>query len=101
MDLRDAFRTAMRSLRTNRLRSALTTLGIVIGIAAVILGVALGNGVQAYFDSLVGPLTTQIIVTKSTGHVAGATQVHNLADADVDELRNPANAPDIVSVTRW
>lgn len=99
MNLRDAFRTAMRSLRTNRLRSALTTLGIVIGIAAVIIGVALGNGVQRWFDELVGPLTTQIIVSKSTGHIAGAARVQNLTEADVDELRNPAKTPDVVSVT--
>lgn len=99
MNLRDAFRTAMRSLRTNRMRSALTTLGIVIGIAAVIIGVALGNGVQRWFDELVGPLTTQIIVSKSTGHIAGAARVQNLTEADAAELRNPAKTPDVVSVT--
>jgi putative ABC transport system permease protein len=35
---------ALRGLRTNRLRSALTTLGIIIGVSSVIVLVALGNG---------------------------------------------------------
>lgn len=47
MGLREAVRTALRGLRANRLRSALTMLGLVIGVAAVILLVAIGNGVQS------------------------------------------------------
>lgn len=43
----------------------------------MIIGVALGNGVQRWFDELVGPLTTQIIASKSTGHIAGAARVQN------------------------
>ncbi|WP_028927771.1 ABC transporter permease [Pseudonocardia acaciae] len=99
MDLSDAFRAALRALRVNKMRSALTTFGIVIGIAAVIIGVALGNGVKAWFDELVGPLMTQITVTSSAGHMAGAVPVRDLSDADVTALRDPAKAPDIASVT--
>ncbi len=95
---REAARIAFRALRANRLRSALTTLGIVIGIAAVIIGVALGNGVQAFFDDVVGPLTTQITVRSMT-NVAGGRQVHELDDADAAALADPVAAPDIASVT--
>ena len=44
-------RVAMRALAANKLRSILTTLGIIIGVAAVISLVALGNGVQSFITS--------------------------------------------------
>ncbi|MGH3671746.1 MAG: ABC transporter permease, partial [Pseudonocardiaceae bacterium] len=47
MSLREALRIALRGLRANRLRSVLTMLGIIIGVAAVVLLVAIGNGVQS------------------------------------------------------
>ena len=40
----DILRSALHGLRSNRLRSALTMLGILIGVGAVILLVAVGNG---------------------------------------------------------
>ena len=46
MNLWEALRIALRGLRTHRLRSALTMLGIIIGVAAVILLVAIGGGWQ-------------------------------------------------------
>jgi putative ABC transport system permease protein len=95
---REAARIAFRALRANRLRTALTMLGIVIGIAAVIIGVALGNGVQAFFDDVVGPLSTQITVRPVT-NVAGGRPVRPLTDADATALADPARAPDIVRVT--
>jgi putative ABC transport system permease protein len=86
----DTLRTALGALRLNLLRSSLTTLGVVIGIAAVILGVGLGNGVQAFFDRLVGPLAVQIIITKTPGQAAGAVPARDLRDDDVLALRDPA-----------
>ncbi|HTK66377.1 MAG TPA: ABC transporter permease [Pseudonocardia sp.] len=94
---REAARIALRALRANRLRSGLTTLGIVIGIAAVIIGVALGNGVQAFFDDVVGPLATQITVRQVT-NVAGGRPVHDLTDGDVLALTDRTKAPDINTV---
>src|SRR5581483_2603911 len=94
---REAARIALRALRANRLRSGLTTLGIVIGISAVIIGVALGNGVQAYFDDVVGPLATQITVHQVT-NVAGGRPVHDLTDGDVLALTDRAKAPDVNTV---
>ncbi len=42
----ETLRTGLEAIRTHRLRSALTMLGILIGIAAVILTVGLGQGAQ-------------------------------------------------------
>ncbi|MCS7060982.1 MAG: ABC transporter permease, partial [Anaerolineae bacterium] len=47
---RENLRVALRALAANKLRSVLTILGVIIGVAAVIALVALGNGVQAFID---------------------------------------------------
>ena len=44
MKLYDSFRSALQSLIVNKLRSALTMLGVIIGVASVIAMVAVGNG---------------------------------------------------------
>ncbi|HEX4359417.1 MAG TPA: ABC transporter permease, partial [Pseudonocardia sp.] len=51
MNVAEAFQVAIRGLRANRLRSLLTMLGILIGVAAVILLVALGNGTSARLNA--------------------------------------------------
>jgi len=59
MDPRETVLVALRSLRGNRLRSLLTALGIIIGVAAVIILVALGNGMRAGFDAQFSKLPTR------------------------------------------
>ncbi|HQV70074.1 MAG TPA: ABC transporter permease [Thermoflexales bacterium] len=49
--LKENLRVALKALAANKLRSVLTTLGIIIGVAAVISLVALGNGVQSFITS--------------------------------------------------
>ena len=95
MNLAEALRIALRALRANRLRSVLTTTGIVIGVSAVIVLVALGNGIQSGFNEQFASLTTQIQVTP----VRDDTSAQPLSDADADALANRARAPDVVSVT--
>src|SRR5262245_11043291 len=51
MSLIDLFRTALRSVSANKLRAALTMLGVVIGVASVIAMLALGNGARAAVDA--------------------------------------------------
>ena len=48
MDLAELFRSAILAIRTNKSRSFLTTLGIVIGVASVITLVSIGTGIQAF-----------------------------------------------------
>jgi putative ABC transport system permease protein len=92
-------RIALRGLRANKLRSALTTLGIVIGVAAVILLVALGNGIQSGFNETFGSLNTQITVNPVQGSVPGGGQARDLTEDDMDALTDPGDAPDVRSVT--
>jgi len=51
MSLTDLLRTALRSVSANKLRAALTMLGVIIGVASVIAMLALGNGARAAVDA--------------------------------------------------
>jgi len=51
MSLLNTFRTALRGLLTNKLRAFLTALGIIIGVASVIVMLALGNGARAAVEN--------------------------------------------------
>src|SRR3546814_13483601 len=59
MTFLDILRTAIHALRGNWMRSALTSLGVIIGIAAVIVIVSVGQGTQRAIDSLVSGLGSQ------------------------------------------
>ncbi|HEX9204856.1 MAG TPA: ABC transporter permease [Candidatus Deferrimicrobiaceae bacterium] len=77
----DFLGVAMDSLRTNRLRSALTMLGVVIGVAAVILLVSLGEGTKNYVEEQFAGLGSNILIvtpgkieTKGGPPLVGSTQ---------------------------
>ena len=53
---------AVRELRRNLMRAALTTLGIIIGVAAVIAMVTLGNGATASANSTIGSLGRNLLI---------------------------------------
>ncbi len=69
MRVTDAMRSALQSLVTNKLRSALTMLGVIIGVAAVIAMVAIGNGAQANVQSAVLALGSNL-VTVTPGNLS-------------------------------
>jgi putative ABC transport system permease protein len=96
---REALRAALHSLSNNRLRSLLTTVGIVVGVAAVIVLVALGNGMKAQFNDQFSKLANQITVTPVSGGVASGGVARRLTDQDVTALQDPRQAPDVASVS--
>lgn len=98
MSLLEAVRIALVALRTNRLRSALTMLGIIIGVAAVVFLVAIGNGVQSSVNKSFEKVANVITVVPLAGNVPGGVS-RDLIDGDAAALRNSAQAPDIASVT--
>jgi putative ABC transport system permease protein len=55
-------RIALRALRRNKLRSALTTLGIIIGVGAVIAMVGIGNGAKAQVEATVASLGQNVVL---------------------------------------
>jgi putative ABC transport system permease protein len=97
MNLREAVRIALRGLRAHRLRSVLTMLGIIIGVAAVILLVAIGNGVQASVNAKIQPLANLITITPTTGKIPGGAPPRDLIDGDVEVLlRQLPNAAAVI-----
>ncbi|MFI3247163.1 MAG: ABC transporter permease [Ferrimonas sp.] len=82
-------RTALLSLYRNLMRSILTTLGIIIGISAVVIMFALGEGAQREVDKQIATLGTNLLMVSSgasrSGGVrsaSGSTNKLQLADAD-------------------
>jgi putative ABC transport system permease protein len=64
--------TALEALRRNVMRTALTALGIIIGVAAVIVMMALGNGARAAIEARIRTAGTNlIIVMPGSANVAG------------------------------
>src|SRR5215211_7823174 len=59
--LRASIKIALRSLRAHRLRSALTMLGIIIGVAAVVVMVAVGDGAREHIATQIRSLGTNLI----------------------------------------
>ena len=94
MSLREAVLIALRAVNAHRLRSALTMLGLIIGVSAVILLTALGNGVQKSVNARLQPLASLLTVVPTTGNIPGGPAPKNLTDADIAALQK---APDIVA----
>jgi putative ABC transport system permease protein len=68
--LRETFRSALLGLSANLLRSLLTVLGILIGVAAVITLVAVGNGSSAQVQARIRSLGTNTLTVFNTGRLA-------------------------------
>src|SRR5437764_11951690 len=62
MRFAEAWRVALDSLRANRLRSGLTMLGVVIGVAAVVVLVAIGTGAKQEVESQVQGLGSNLLL---------------------------------------
>ena len=105
MTWRESCRIAIRGVLANRLRSALTMLGILIGVGSVIVLVSVGNGssknVQKRIESLG---TNTLIVMRGGGFARGAggragvgTQSRGaqLTVDDATALKDPIEAPDV------
>jgi len=93
MNVIQVFREALQSLTVNKLRSALTVLGIVIGVAAVIAMLAIGRGAQVAIDSQINSIGTNLIFLSS-----GAPDVRNprpLTLGDASALADRSQAPSI------
>ncbi|HEY6958623.1 MAG TPA: ABC transporter permease [Candidatus Limnocylindria bacterium] len=93
MKLYDSFRSALQSLVTNKLRSALTMLGVIIGVASVIAMVAVGNGASAQVQSTILSLGSNLItVTPSAqtdqGLKGAGAQAQSLTEADMRSLQD-------------
>ncbi|HYK80848.1 MAG TPA: ABC transporter permease, partial [Micropepsaceae bacterium] len=85
----DALLLALRELRRNLMRASLTTLGVIIGVAAVIAMVTLGNGATVSVTSSIGSLGRNLLIlAPGTRRVGGANAgAEPFAPGDVDAVR--------------
>ncbi len=102
MDLWESFRVAWRALGANKLRSALTMLGIVIGVAAVIALMAAGKGVQVFVtEQFQGIGSNLLFVLPDVGQSRGmgpSSILRPLTMGDVQALMDPLRLPDVARV---
>src|SRR5260370_21230764 len=97
MILFPTIRLAARALRRNRMRSLLTTLGVIIGVAALIVTVAAGEGAKAQISQQIASLGSNVILlipgsTNQAGVHAGWGSGKKFTREDVAEIQRSASA---------
>jgi putative ABC transport system permease protein len=106
MSWRDNLWIAVQGIGANKLRSALTVLGVLIGVASVVILVAVGTGSSKAVADQINRLGTNTLTVFSTGRFGRGrattgtqSQSASLTIADVRALQNQNDAPDIASVS--
>lgn len=102
MSFFDSVLIAINALRVNLLRSVLTTLGIVIGVASVIILVAVGTGASSEVDKQIKALGTNMLVIfpgshRRMGRAQGAGTDLPLSEVDVAAIRN--KVPGVIGIS--
>jgi putative ABC transport system permease protein len=97
MNLTESFLTALDSLMANKMRAVLTMLGVIIGVAAVIALMSIGNGVS---DSITGEIQSigTNLVSISTDF-ENSNGLQSLSMSDVAALSDPLNVPSVAEVS--
>ena len=106
MSALDTLRIAWQGMNANILRSALTVLGVMIGVSAVIILLAVGTGSSAAVASRINALGTNTITVLGTGRFGRGpsttgtqSQTANLTTQSVQAIESPSQAPDVASVS--
>jgi len=96
MNLTESLLTALDSLLTNKMRAALTMLGVIIGVAAVIALLSIGNGVSASIESEIQAIGSNLISIMTDTDNSGGYQTLSMGDAE--RLADPFYAPAVKEV---
>ncbi len=101
---RETLRIAWGGITANKLRSGLTILGMTIGVASVIILVAVGNGSSKAVQSRIQSLGTNVLVIMPTGGFRGGARASaatsiSLTRADAEALQSKSLAPDVKSAS--
>ncbi len=95
MDFLTIFRIAFRALARNKMRSALTMLGIIIGVGAVIAMVSIGQGAQASVQQQIASVGTNLLFVG-----AGSMNVGGVRSGTGSSSTNTLNEDDIEAIRR-
>src|ERR1700730_8679253 len=106
MRVGSTFNVAFRALRRNKLRSVLTALGIIIGVAAVIAMVGIGNGARAQVEAQIASLGQNVILifsgsTTASGIRTGWGGAGTLKIEDAEAIRREVPGVTAVSEEVW
>jgi putative ABC transport system permease protein len=100
---RETLRIAWGGITANKLRSGLTILGMTIGVASVIVLIAVGNGSSNAVKSQIQSLGTNVLLVLPIGLRGGASAVRTstvaLTKEDAGALQDPSKAPDVKSAS--
>ena len=102
--MRETIRVAFGGLTANKLRTGLTTLGLMIGVGSVIVLIAVGNGSSAAVQSQIDALGSNVLMVISTSGLGGlgggtTTSTSQLTLADANALEDRFQAPDVKTVS--
>ncbi|TKJ30403.1 MAG: hypothetical protein CEE40_05015 [Chloroflexi bacterium B3_Chlor] len=100
MDLIDSVRVATGALNANKMRSSLTMLGIIIGVAAVIALLSIGQGVQQTVTEQIQSAGSNLlfILPVQMGEGGGGGFTESLTYDDVEAIGDSRNVPDVAAV---
>ncbi|HEX3038270.1 MAG TPA: ABC transporter permease [Oscillospiraceae bacterium] len=90
MKFTQAIKMAMKSILSNKMRSFLTMLGIIIGISSVIVLIAIGNGSRQAITSAIQDMGTNLLTVSLTGNKA-----KSLTTADLTSLKSFSSIKDV------
>jgi putative ABC transport system permease protein len=100
---RETLRIAWAGITANKLRSGLTIVGMTIGVASVIVLIAVGNGSSKAVQASINSLGTNVLVVLTNGFRGGAransASSISLTRADAEALQNKSLAPDVKSAS--
>ncbi|MCO5196943.1 MAG: ABC transporter permease [Anaerolineae bacterium] len=97
MNLSESFLTALDALLANKLRAVLTMLGVIIGVAAVIALVSIGNGLDAFITGEIQSIGSNLLFVTTDSENSGGYPALSLDD--VEALSDPFNAPALAAVS--
>jgi putative ABC transport system permease protein len=95
MDLLNIIRVALRALQRNKMRAALTMLGIIIGVSAVVAMVSIGQGAQAAVQAQIDSIGTNLLFVS-----AGAQNVGGVRSGTGDSGTNTLTVEDLEAIRR-
>jgi len=95
MDLLSIIRVAFRALQRNKMRAALTMLGIIIGVSAVVAMVSIGQGAQAAVQAQIDSIGTNLLFVS-----AGAQNVGGVRSGTGDSGTNTLTVEDLDAIKR-
>ena len=105
MKVWESMRLAFRALAANKLRAALTMLGIIIGVGAVITLMSAGEGVSIYIEEQFQGIGSNLLfvipgsMEEQSGPPGTGGSTAELTSGDVEALRDPMRAPDVAAVS--